>query len=97
MADETIQKPIRFYCYIIRPILRRLKYQNFLDITVESRLSVTNTCPWLLDDVFFCMPISGNRSEAAIKNFCQYLNNILDIEEKRESITNPVIFIVLQD
>lgn len=20
MADETIQKPIRFYCYIIRPI-----------------------------------------------------------------------------
>ena len=65
---------------------------------MESRLSVTNTCPWLLDDVFFCMPISGNRSEAAIKNFLPIIEyNILDIGEKRESITNPSIFIVLQD
>lgn len=51
---------------------------------MESDLSITNTCPWLLDEVLFCMPISGSRSEAAVKKFYLYLENILDIDVKKE-------------
>ena len=63
---------------------------------MESGLSVTNTCPWLLDDVFFACQFRAIGQRQLLK-ILSILNNILDIEEKKENITNSPIFIVLQD